>query len=319
MDALPRKLNLAPMMGCTDRHFRVLARMLSPNALLYSEMITTGALEYGDAPHHLRHAGDTPAALQLGGNDPAALARCARLVEDAGYQEVNLNVGCPSDRVKDGLFGACLMAQPQLVGECVAAMQKTVRIPVTVKCRIGIDDSDGLTFFLDFIRQVRAAGCAVFAVHARKAMLQGLSPKENREIPPLRYDYVKAAKAEFPELTLILNGGLKDDRALDDSFDGVMLGRAAYNDPWVLAKMEERRYGTTIPSRSEVLEAYFEHMSREHAEGTAVKHMARHLFGFFLGVRGARRFRRELSETMFADDSCPATIRRAIEVSGVEG
>lgn len=306
------------MMGCTDRHFRLLARMLAPHALLYSEMITTGALEFGDARHHLQHTDDAPAALQLGGNDPAALARCARLVEDAGYQEVNLNVGCPSDRVKDGFFGACLMAQPELVGECVAAMQAHVDIPVTVKCRIGIDDSNGLTFFLEFLRHVRAGGCRVFAVHARKAMLQGLSPKGNREIPPLRYDYVRAAKAEFPDLTLVLNGGLKDDAALDDGYDGVMLGRAAYNDPWVLAQMEERRYGTPQPSRGTVLEAYFEHMAREHAGGTAVKHMARHLFGLFLGVRGARRLRRELSETMFADDASPATVRRALKVSGVE-
>lgn len=317
MHSLDRTLNLAPMMGCTDRHFRLLARALAPHALLYSEMITTGALLHGDAAHHLQHAGDEPAALQLGGNDPVALARSARLVEDAGYQEVNLNVGCPSDRVKDGLFGACLMAQPERVGECVAAMQAEVSIPVTVKCRIGIDDSDGLGFFLDFLRTVRSSGCRVFAVHARKALLQGLSPKENREIPPLKYHYVEAAKSEFPDLTLILNGGLTDDTALDQGFDGVMLGRAAYNDPWVLAKMEHRRFGTPVPARADVLEVYLEHMAREHAAGTAIKHIARHLFGFFLGVRGARRLRRELSETMFADSASPATVRRAIAESGV--
>ena len=305
------------MMGCTDRHFRLLARLLAPHALLYSEMITTGALLHGDAQHHLRHQDDKPSALQLGGNDPAALAECARFVEDAGYQEVNLNVGCPSDRVKDGMFGASLMARPALVARCFASMQDAVSIPVTVKCRIGIDDSEGLAFFLEFLRTVRAAGCEVFAVHARKAILRGLSPKENREIPPLKYHYVKAAKQSFPDLTLILNGGLKDDEALDRGFDGVMLGRAAYSDPWVLAHMEHKRYGTAVPARSQVLGAYLEHVTREHAAGTAVKHMARHLFGFFLGVRGARRFRRELSATMFAEDASPATIHRALAKSGV--
>lgn len=317
MLTLDRTLNLAPMMGCTDRHFRVLARLLSPHALLYSEMVTTGALLHGDAAHHLQHRDDAPAALQLGGNEPQALSQSAVLAENAGYSEVNLNVGCPSDRVKEGAFGACLMARPELVADCLAAMQGALTIPVTIKCRIGIDNSEGLEFFLHFVDIVRSSGCRVFAVHARKALLKGLSPKENREIPPLHYDYVEAAIKAFPELTFILNGGLKDDSALDSGFDGVMLGREAYNRPWVLAEMENRRFGTPIPDPVDVFESYLLHIEQEHSAGTAIKHMARHLFGFFLGQRGARLFRRELGQRMVAEDATPAIVRDAIRVSGV--
>ena len=292
------------MMGCTDRHCRYLLRLISPNSLLYSEMIVTGALIHGNAPHFLEHRSDEPASLQLGGSNPDELARCATLVEDAGYQEVNLNVGCPSDRVQYGGIGACLMAEPELIADCFTAMQENVQIPVTIKCRIGIDDKDSFEDFSSFIKPVYDAGCRTFIVHARKAILQGLSPKDNREIPPLKYEYVYQIQQDFPEADFILNGGLKTaEQTLEqlEKVKGVMLGRAAYSNPWILAELEEKLFGTLIPERKDIAMAYREYMVGEMAAGVHFKHMARHLLGLFTGIPGARAFRRHLSEHMYSD------------------
>ncbi len=307
------------MMGCTDRHCRYLLRLLSPNALLYSEMIVTGALIHGDAAHFLDHQSDEPAALQLGGSNPADLATCARLIAQAGYQEINLNVGCPSDRVQYGGIGACLMAEPDLVAGCFSAMQSAVSIPVTVKCRIGIDDSDGFNFFRDFIRPSYDAGCRVFIVHARKAMLAGLSPRDNREIPPLHYDYVHRIQDEFPAAVFILNGGLKtrtESVAELARIPGIMLGRAIYSSPWLLAELEQDIHGTPLPDRFDVIESYRQYMIMQAAQGEHIKHMAKHLLGYFRGLPGARAFRRYLSENMFHDKAGIEVLDQALSLVG---
>jgi len=317
--SLDRTLSVAPMMGCTDRHCRRLLRLLAPHALLYTEMVTTGALLHGDAPRFLAHSDDTPCALQLGGSDPAALARCAQLGEDAGYQEINLNVGCPSDRVQQGGIGACLMAKPELVARCVEAMQHVVSIPVTVKSRIGIDDDDSYAFFHRFVATLAAGGCRTFIVHARKAILTGLSPKQNREIPPLRYDYVRRIRDEFTACTFILNGGIRTAASaleLLGEFSGVMLGRAPYSDPWLLAELEERRYGVDMPNRLDVLSDYRDHIDAELARGESFRNMGRHLLGFFTGQPGARAFRRALSENMFRAGAGTEVIDQALAASG---
>lgn len=290
---------VAPMLDRTDRLCRALFRQLSRHALLYTEMITTGALLHGDAERHLAFDPlERPLALQLGGSDPDDLARCARLAERQGYDEVNLNCGCPSDRVQAGRFGACLMKEPGLVADCVAAMAGAVRIPVTVKCRIGVDDQDDYAALAGFVARVSAAGCRRFVVHARKAWLQGLSPKENREIPPLNHGAVFRLKAEFPELDIVLNGGL-DELApavtLLDRVDGVMLGRAAYRNPALLGAVDPLLFDT--PS------APWEHLHgklrgilvSELARGTPLQRMTRHLLGLHQGEPGARVFRRHLS------------------------
>jgi tRNA-dihydrouridine synthase A len=311
------------MMGCTDRHFRTLLRMISPHALLYTEMVVTGALMYGKAWQFLSHTQDGPCALQLGGSDPADLATCARMAEDAGYQEVNLNVGCPSDRVQSGGIGACLMAQPALVGDCLATMRNAVDIPVTVKSRIGIDDHDDYGFFHKFIETVHAAGTEVFIIHARKAILKGLSPRQNREVPPLKYDYVYRARADFPNATFILNGGIKDvDTALGAlaRVDGVMLGRAPCADPWLLADLEQEIYGAaaiTRTDRLEILAIYRGYVEDQVTKGENFKHMGRHLLGYFTGCPGARAFRRYLSEHMFSDRASASLIDEALLASGL--
>ncbi len=289
------------MMGCTDRHCRYLMRLLAPNTLLYSEMIVTGALLHGDAEYHLRHSDDSPCAIQLGGSNPSELAASAKLVEAAGYQEVNLNCGCPSDRVQMGGIGACLMGSADLVADCYRAMAEEVQIPVTIKSRIGIDKHDSYEFFSGFISTIYAAGCRAFSVHARSAWLDGLSPKENREIPPLHYDYVTRIKADFPDAVFVLNGGianLADALALLQAHDGIMLGRAPYASPYLLAELEQAVYGIAPPTRDEVFDAYRAYVESELSEGTALKHMAKHLFGLYAGVSGARAFRRHLSTTM---------------------
>lgn len=318
---LDRTLSLAPMMGCTDRHCRYLLRLLSPNTLMYSEMLTTGALMYGDVAKFLRHGDDEPCALQLGGNDPAALRACARLVEDAGYQEVNLNVGCPSDRVQSGGIGACLMAKPALIADCVAAMLAEVQIPVTVKTRIGINDKDQYEHFQHFIETVYAAGCRVFIIHARKAVLGGLSPKDNREIPPLKYDYVYRIRAEFPDCQFILNGGINDvASALEvlPRVDGLMLGRAPYANPWLLAELELALYQHRSIDRLAALDDYLGYMARQVEAGEPLKHMARHLLGWFTGIRGARAFRRELSTYMFEPGSGVEVVQQALIKAGLD-
>jgi len=299
--ALSRRFSVAPMMDWTDRHCRYFLRQLSRHALLYTEMVTTGALLNGDAARFLQHdAAEYPLALQLGGSVPADLAACARMAEAAGYDEVNLNVGCPSDRVQNNMIGACLMAHPALVAECIKAMQDAVSIPVTVKHRIGINGRDSYEQLCDFVGQVAETGCTSFTVHARIAILEGLSPKENREVPPLRYDVVARLKADFPALEIVLNGGIK---TLDDcmthlqTFDGVMLGREAYHNPYLLADVDRRLFGATVPaiSRSEALARMRPYIAAHIAAGGAMHHVTRHMLGLGQGFPGARRFRQLLS------------------------
>lgn len=290
------------MMDWSDRHCRMFWRQLSRNARLYSEMVTTGALIHGDRERFLRFDEvEHPVALQLGGSEPADLAQCARYAEDWGYDEVNLNCGCPSDRVQNGAFGACLMAKPELVRDSVAAMRDAVSIPVTVKHRIGIDDMETYTAFSDFVGTVASGGCEVFIVHARKAWLKGLSPKENREIPPLNYPWVARLKQDFPELTIVINGGietLEECQAQLQSVDGVMLGRAAYHNPWLLSRVDSSFFAQSDPARSReaALEALLPYMEQQVAAGERLQSMTRHILGLYQQVPGARRFRRLLSE-----------------------
>ncbi|MEI7037886.1 tRNA dihydrouridine(20/20a) synthase DusA [Fulvimonas yonginensis] len=294
------RLCVAPMMDWTDRHCRYFHRLLSPHARLYTEMVTSAALVRGGQLRLLEHSQqEHPVALQLGGSDPAELAHAARLGAQAGYDEVNLNVGCPSDRVQSGRFGACLMREPALVGDCVRAMRAVVDVPVTVKCRIGVDDQDAYADLQRFTETVLEAGVEVLVVHARKAWLQGLSPKENREIPPLDYERVYRLKREFPGLIVVINGGITSVAAVQahlTQVDGVMLGRAAYHDPYLLAQLEAALYGTPMPSRETVLGHLRPYVEAELKRGTALKHISRHLLGLYQGEPGARSFRRMLSE-----------------------
>lgn len=309
------------MMDLTDRHDRAFLRVLSRHARLYTEMITTGALIHGDRERFLRFDPvEHPVALQLGGSDPAALAACARMAEDHGYDEVNLNVGCPSDRVQNGRFGACLMAEPDLVAQCVAAMARQVRIPVTVKTRIGIDRDESAERLVNLVRAVVQAGCGTVIVHARNAWLDGLSPKENREIPPLRYAVVHALKRDWPELTVVLNGGLANlaDAAVHldgvDAVDGVMLGRAAYYDPWLLARVDSALFGAIDPcaTRRDAVDLYRPYVEAELSRGTPLHAMTRHLLGLFQGCPGARHWRRTLSERVHRPGVSAALLDEAL-------
>jgi tRNA-dihydrouridine synthase A len=299
---LSRRICVAPMMDYTDRHCRYLLRLLSPHALLYTEMVTAQALVHGDADRLLGFdPSEHPVALQLGGSDPALLARAARMGAERGYDEINLNVGCPSDRVQSGRFGACLMAEPALVADCMRAMREVVSIPVTVKCRIGIDDRDDYEFFEHFVRVVHAAGVDVFVVHARKAHLQGLSPKENREVPPLRYDVPARLKAAHPDLTVILNGGLKTAEQVREwlpRFDGVMLGRQAYQEPYLLAALEQEWLdpGAMLPDRHDIVERYAVYVEQMVRAGHRLPLLLRHIHGLYAGMPNARSWRRYLSE-----------------------
>ncbi|HEY2624485.1 MAG TPA: tRNA dihydrouridine(20/20a) synthase DusA [Dyella sp.] len=294
------RLTVAPMMDWTDRHCRYFHRLLSPHARLYTEMVTSAALVRGKQLRLLEHSQqEHPVALQLGGSDPQELAVAARYGMDAGYDEINLNVGCPSDRVQSGRFGACLMREPALVGDCVKAMRDAVDVTVTVKCRIGVDDQDEYADLQHFTETMIGAGVDVLVVHARKAWLQGLSPKENREIPPLDYQRVYRLKREFPQLTIVINGGITTAdqvKAHLTQVDGVMLGRAAYHDPYVLALVEAALYGEPLPTREDVLLRMRPYIEAELARGTALKHISRHLLGLYQGEPGARGFRRRLSE-----------------------
>ncbi|MBL8299941.1 MAG: tRNA dihydrouridine(20/20a) synthase DusA [Rhodanobacteraceae bacterium] len=313
----PWRLCVAPMMDWTDRHCRYFHRLLAPHARLYTEMVTSAALAHGDRARLLRHSAfEQPVALQLGGSEPAELARAARYGEEAGYVEINLNVGCPSDRVQSGRFGACLMREPALVGDCVAAMRAAVRIPVTVKCRIGVDEQDDYHDLQHFTAQMTAAGVDVLIVHARKAWLKGLSPKENREVPPLNYQRVYELKKEFPDLCVIINGGVTTADAVVEhlrQIDGVMLGRAAYHDPYVLARVEHQLYGEALPERGDILEKLLPYVEAELAQGTALKHITRHLLGLYQGLPGARGFRRVLSERAHRSGAGIEVIRSALE------
>ncbi|MBI3531128.1 MAG: tRNA dihydrouridine(20/20a) synthase DusA [Burkholderiales bacterium] len=297
------RMSVAPMLDWTDRHCRYFHRLLTRQTLLYTEMVTTGALLHGDVARHLRfNAEEHPVALQLGGSEPADLARCAALGEEWGYDEINLNCGCPSERVQRGAFGACLMAEPQLVADCVKAMVDTVSVPVTVKHRIGIDKTESYEFVRDFVGAVAEAGCDVFIVHARNAWLKGLSPKENREVPPLRYELVHQLKREFPQLTIVVNGGINTGAQVTAQLaqlDGVMVGREAYHNPWWLAEWDEAFY-SAAPSglTREVVEAQMvDYMEREAAEhGTPWYAIARHMLGLRHGLAGARRWRQVWSD-----------------------
>jgi len=293
---------VAPMLDWTNRHCRFFHRQLTARSLLYTEMITTGALLHGDLERHLRFApAEHPLALQLGGNSPKALAHCARLASDWGYDEINFNVGCPSDRVQNGAFGACLMANPSLVSDCVKAMTDVVDLPISVKHRIGIDHQDSQTALLDFVGTVAAAGCRIFIVHARKAWLEGLSPKENRDIPPLDYARVYALKQDFPALEIIINGGIT---TLDEAethlahVDGVMLGRAVYQTPWLLADVDRRFFGSVNPLRQphEVITQMQDYIEQHLQDGGRLSQVTRHMLGLFQGLPGARQWRRLLSE-----------------------
>ena len=296
------RLSVAPMLDWTDRDFRYFLRLISKHCVLYTEMVTTGALIHGNRDRFLGHdVSEYPLALQLGGSDPDALAKCALLGQQAGYSEINLNVGCPSDRVQSGSFGACLMSEPKLVAEGVVAMVSEVDIPVTVKTRLGIDDFDSYEFLTDFISQVADAGCEIFILHARKAWLQGLSPKENRDIPPLDYQRVYQIKKDFPQLHIDINGGIQTLEQAQQHLahiDGVMMGRAIYHDPYLLAQADRVLFDDqhAVLSRHEIIQAMLPYIEQRMSQGRPIKSITRHLLGIFQGQPGARAWRRHLSE-----------------------
>lgn len=315
-----RLISIAPMMNCTDRHDRYFLRLISPQVFLYTEMVTTGALIHGDFQRFLAfHPIEHPIALQLGGNNPDDLAYSAKLGETFGYDEINLNVGCPSDRVKSGQFGACLMKEPTLVSECIAAMNSAVKIPVTVKCRIGVDENDSYEELCRFIEILEKVGCHIFIIHARKAWLNGLSPKENREIPPLRYEVVKQIKKDFPKLTIILNGGLKNIAEIREQLafvDGVMIGREAYSNPYFLAEIEKAFFGSeeNIKTRREIIEQFIPYVELQLKNKIKLSSITRHILGLFQGQKNGRLWRRYLSEHASKDDMGSHVIFDAMQV-----
>jgi len=308
------------MMDWSDHHCRFFWRQLSRQALLYTEMVTTGALIHGDRERFLHfNPEEHPVALQLGGSDPTDLARCAKWAQDWGYDEVNLNCGCPSDRVQSGMFGACLMAQPQVVADCVKAMRDACEIPVTVKHRIGIDDMESFDELTAFIRPIAEAGCEVFIVHARKAWLQGLSPRENREIPPLNYPWVYQLKKDFPELGIIINGGIQSLQECQqhlEHVDGVMIGREAYQNPWMLCQVDSVLFGMDNPatSRDDVIAGLLPYVERQLARGAHPNHITRHILGLYQSVPGARKFRRHLSENAYKQDAGLEVLTEALRL-----
>jgi tRNA-dihydrouridine synthase A len=300
----PRRVSVAPMMDWTDRHCRYFHRQITRHTWLYTEMVTTGSVIYGDAARQLDfNQEEQPVALQLGGSDPGDLAKCAKLGQQWGYDEINLNCGCPSERVVRGAFGACLMAEPRLVADCVKAMHDAVDIDISVKHRIGIDDVDTYGFMRDFVGTVAEAGCKIFIVHARNAILKGLSPKENREIPPLKYDFVYQLKRDFPELEIIINGGIRTVEEIDEHLkhlDGVMIGREAYHNPWLLSVFDERYYGDAPQpkSRLQVVESMLPYIEAQVATGgPRMNSIVRHMLGLMSGLRGARLFRQQMSDS----------------------
>jgi tRNA-dihydrouridine synthase A len=320
----PHRFSVAPMMERTDRHCRYFLRLISKHSLLYTEMVTADAVLHGDRERLLGFdASEHPVALQLGGSDPDKLAQASRIGGDFGYDEINLNIGCPSDRVQSGRFGACLMAEPALVAECVGAMRGAVAVPVTVKCRIGIDDQDAEESLDRFIDVVADTGCKTFIVHARKAWLQGLSPKDNREVPPLDYERIYRLKARRPDLTIVVNGGIE---TLDEAkrhlahVDGAMLGRAAYADPYLLAEVDRDIFGSDAPapSRLEVLDRFMPYVEAELAKGVRLNQLTRHILGLFHGVPRARAFRRYLAENAHLDDAGIEVLEEAGHVAAGE-
>ena len=320
MKSPDRRLSIAPMMDHTDRHCRYFLRLITKHTLLYTEMITSKAIIHGDRQRLLDYSDrEHPLALQIGGSDPEELATCVKIAEEFGYDEVNLNVGCPSDRVQSGRFGACLMAEPELVAACVQQMQKNTTIPVTVKTRLGIDEYDSYEELLTFIKRVHEAGCNTFIMHARKAWLKGLSPKENREIPPLEYEKVYQLKRDFPHLEIIINGGFSKKEDILTQFhyvDGVMVGRAAYHDPWLLAEMDRLLFNDSagIKSRTEVLHEYIEYIQQQIETGVVLHALTRHILGLYQGQPGARAFRRHLSENAHKHSNELEVMRKAIEL-----
>jgi tRNA-dihydrouridine synthase A len=306
------------MMDWTDRHCRYFLRLLTRHARLYTEMITAPALAHGDVPYHLDFdPAEHPLALQLGGSDPNELAHAAKLGERWGYDEINLNCGCPSERVQTGSFGACLMAEPALVAECVSAMRDAVVLPVTVKHRIGLDRGDDYGFVRDFVGTVASAGCEVFIVHARNAVLKGLSPKENREVPPLRYGFVHALKRDFPQLTFVLNGGLSDWPSIERELmhvDGAMLGRVAYHDPYALAAADWKLFGDEAPvrSRADVVHAMLPYVEAHRERGVPLRAIVRHILGLYHGQSGGRRFRQILSDSAKLKNAGPELLLEAL-------
>ena len=313
-----RRISVAPMMDWTDRHCRYFHRLLAPQALLYTEMVTSGAVLHGDRDHLLAfNPEEHPLALQLGGSDPEELARCTRIAQARGFDEVNLNVGCPSDRVQRGRFGACLMLEPLLVRDCIAAMTEVADVPVTVKCRLGVDECESYAYFSDFLHTVAESGCDIFIIHARKAWLSGLSPKENREIPELRYDWVYRIKQEQPRWTVVLNGGVSEVTEIGTHLghvDGVMLGRAAYHNPWILVECQQYlEAGFEPPQREEIVHAMQEYCREQVALGVPVKHISRHMLGLFQGLPGARRWRRWISENAHRQNANHRLLGQALQ------
>ncbi len=318
--AIERRISVAPMMDWTDRHCRYFHRLISPNALLYTEMVTTGALLHGDAERFLRFdKSEHPVVLQLGGSDADALARCAEMGQARGYDEINLNCGCPSDRVQNGRFGACLMKEPDHVTNCISAMIGAVDIPVTVKCRIGIDDQDDFEFLDQFVGKIADKGCKIFIIHARKAWLKGLSPKENREKPPLMYDRAAEIKQKYPDLEIILNGGITDIETIKNQlkvFDGLMIGREAYSNPYFLAEIERKIFGNhSIQGREKIARAMADYAAKQREEhGTPVKSITRHILGLFHHQPGAKIWKRALSTLPYQDGANETVILEALEL-----
>lgn len=315
-----RRLCVAPMMTHTDRHFRYFLRLISRHVMLYTEMITTGAIIHGRQYHRLEFSPqEHPLAIQLGGNHPVELAECGRIAEQTGYDEINLNIGCPSDKVKTGQFGACLMANPALVADCVNAISSRVSVPVTVKTRTGIDNQDSYEHLHRFIRTVASGGCRTFIIHARKAWLQGLSPRQNREIPPLNYDTVYQLKQDFPQLEIIINGGihtLDQTRQHLQHVDGVMIGRAVCHNPFMLAGADRIIFGAAGShcTRSEILDRFTRYADTQIGQGIRLHQMMRHLLGLFQGQPGARIWRRYLSENMYDSTSGTEVIEEALHM-----
>ncbi|MFA5702936.1 MAG: tRNA dihydrouridine(20/20a) synthase DusA [Advenella sp.] len=314
----PWRLSVAPMIDVTDRHCRFFHRLLAPKALLYTEMITTGALIHGDIARHLKfNEEEHPVALQLGGSEPQELAHCARLGQEWGYDEINLNCGCPSERVQKGSFGACLMAEPKLVADCIKAMQDAVDLPVTVKHRLGLDYDESYGFVRDFVGEIYHTGCRVFVTHARNAVLKGLSPKDNREIPPLRYDLVSQLKQDFPDALFVLNGGLKEVQqmqAMANEFDGVMIGRAAWHDPYVLRDASQLLWPeVAVLSNEAIVEAMMSYIDRELAAGVPMRLTVRPMLGLVNGQKGSRLWRRTLSDHRLLAGNDSAFIRQAFD------
>ena len=316
-----RKFSVAPMMEWTDRHYRYFARLISRHTLLYSEMVTSGALIHGDKQRHLQYnVEEQPVALQLGGSNAKELALCCKMAEDYGYNEVNLNVGCPSDRVQNNMIGACLMGHASLVNECLSEMSAATTLPVTIKHRIGIDDFDSPEFLFKFVDEVKKSGCSTFIVHARKAILQGLSPKENRDIPPLIYDRVYDLKSEFPKLEVIINGGIKtldETQAHLQHVDGVMVGREAYQNPWLLSHIDKEIFKddeAVHQTRHDIVRLMLPYIEDQLNKGQRLNYITRHILGIFHGQAGGKKFRRFISENAHKPDANVSVVEAALEL-----